>query len=208
MNRHLLIMTFIICLTACTTVKQMTLLPEPTTQDAIARPAFIIDEGDLLDITLSAPNNDAVAAFETAGTNFLVDADGYILFPEIGKVAVMGKTEKEVEAWLSDTLSRYIDKLILRVRIDNAHITVIGEVNHQQSVKVAKAIPLLQALGTVGGLTRNARRDNILIQRKENGKIVHYRVNLLDNSLFSSPCYYLQKGDILYVSPLHSLKIH
>jgi polysaccharide export outer membrane protein len=57
-------------------------------------------------------------------------------------------------------------------------------------------------LGKAGDLNNSARRDHILVVREEEGKRVTYELNLLDQqSIFSSPAYYLQQNDVSYVQP-------
>lgn len=53
-----------------------------------------------------------------------------------------------------------------------------------------------------GDLTIQGVRDTILVMRQENGVQHVYSVNMTDNqSITSSPVYYLQQNDIIYVKP-------
>jgi polysaccharide export outer membrane protein len=52
-----------------------------------------------------------------------------------------------------------------------------------------------------GDLNLSAKRNNILVQREENGKKIQYRVDLLSKNIFTSPVYYLQQNDVVYVEP-------
>ncbi|MDY5315594.1 MAG: polysaccharide export protein, partial [Sodaliphilus sp.] len=45
------------------------------------------------------------------------------------------------------------------------------------------------------------KRDNVLVIRTENGKSTYYRLNLTDGSIYSSPFFYLQQNDVVYVEP-------
>jgi polysaccharide export outer membrane protein len=60
---------------------------------------------------------------------------------------------------------------------------------------------LLEALGAAGDLTQYGRRDNILITRENNGKIEFARLNLQSEDIFTSPYFYLQQNDVVYIEP-------
>ena len=61
---------------------------------------------------------------------------------------------------------------------------------------------------TAGGLTPNGRRDEVLLIRKEGASVTQYRFSLADNSLFSSPCYWLHRDDVIIIAPRHSRKVN
>ena len=60
---------------------------------------------------------------------------------------------------------------------------------------------MLEALAAAGDLTVYGRRDNVLITREVNGKLEIARVNLASSEIYTSPYYYLQQNDVIYVSP-------
>ena len=62
-------------------------------------------------------------------------------------------------------------------------------------------ITILEAIGLAGDLNISAKRDNVLVVREEGNKKVQYRVNLLSNDIFTSPVYYLQQNDFVYIEP-------
>ena len=62
-------------------------------------------------------------------------------------------------------------------------------------------ITILEALAMAGDMTIYGNRANVSVVRKENGVTTTHIVNLLDTSCFSSPAYYLQQGDVIYVQP-------
>ena len=209
MNRtaFLIVCTLTGWLTACTSVKQLALLQDVQQQYTLPeQPEFVLTEGDAVHISLSSRNTDAVSAFYADGHDFLIEADGTIQMPILGRLTLSGKTLKQTEQMLYDAVSPYINDLIVHVRLTNGIVTMLGAVRTQQKMTLTHPITLLEAIASCGGLTSNAKRDNILIERKENGQIKHYRVNLLSDEIFTSPCYYLIKGDVVYVSPLYPQK--
>jgi polysaccharide export outer membrane protein len=92
---------------------------------------------------------------------------------------------------------------VVNIRYLNYKITVLGEVARPSVINVpGEKISLLEALGLAGDLTIYAQRDNILIIHEEaEGKRVTKRINLNDNDLLTSPYYYLQSNDVVYVAP-------
>ena len=60
-------------------------------------------------------------------------------------------------------------------------------------------ITALEAIGLAGDLNISGRRDHVLVQREEDGKKNSYRLNLLSNDFFTSPAFYLQQNDVIYI---------
>ena len=82
-------------------------------------------------------------------------------------------------------------------------IGFLGEVKNPTVIPVAnERISLLEALGLAGDLTIYAKRDNVLLIRDENGERTTQRIDLNSTDLFTSPYYYLQSNDIIYVEPV------
>jgi polysaccharide export outer membrane protein len=60
---------------------------------------------------------------------------------------------------------------------------------------------LLEALGIAGDLTQYASRRNVLVTRENNGKVEFARLDLRSDEIFTSPYFYLQQNDVVYVEP-------
>ena len=52
-----------------------------------------------------------------------------------------------------------------------------------------------------GDLTSNAKREEILVIRTENGERKAYPVNMLSKDLYESPAFQLQQNDVVYAKP-------
>jgi len=133
---------------------------------------------------------------------YLVDANGEIEFPKIGNMKVAGKRmitiQKELEAVLSD----YVKEPAISLRRLNFRVTVIGEVANPGVVQIPyDRMNILQALAQAGDLTIFAQRENILLVRETPQGKETVRLSLYDKTLLSSPYYWLQSGDLLYVQP-------
>jgi len=133
---------------------------------------------------------------------YLVDANGEIEFPKIGKLKVAGKRMTAVQKELESVLADYVKEPAVAVRRLNFRVTVIGEVAHPGIVQISyDRMNILQALAQAGDLTIFAQRENILLVRETPQGKETVRLSLYDKSLLSSPYYWLQSGDLLYVQP-------
>lgn len=198
----------VLSLSGCgSTARQMTMFAFDGGEYALPeRPPFVLSAGDKLQIVFSATDMVAVDPFNTDSEVFFVENDGSVLLPVLGRVVLAGKTEQEAAALLADRVKTQLREPFVTLHVINAVVTVLGEVNEPMQIEVDRSPSLLEALGMAGGMTANARRDNIMLQRKDGNKVKIYRINLQTDEIFSSPCYYLNNGDVLYVSPLHTVK--
>lgn len=179
----------------------------------------VIKAGDALTITVSALDLEAVApynlptvVFSTPGTDqlattqslqyYIVDAEGKIEFPVLGTLKVLGLKTTEVANLIEEKLGTQVKEPMVLVRLINAKVTVMGEVNKPGQYTMPNGrMTLLDALGAAGDLSIYGQRDNVLITRETNGKLEFHRLNLNSDELFTSPYYYLQQNDVIYVSP-------
>jgi len=133
---------------------------------------------------------------------YMVDANGEIEFPKIGKMKLAGKPMASVQKELETVLADYVKDPVVAVRRLNFRVTVIGEVAQPGIVQIPyDRLNILQALAQAGDLTIFAQRENILLVRETPQGKETVRLSLYDKSLLSSPYYWLQSGDLLYVQP-------
>lgn len=139
---------------------------------------------------------------ERATLSYLVDANGDIDFPTLGKLHVEGMTRNQLVDYLTTEIGKDIKDPIVYVSFKNYKITVLGEVRTPGTFTFdSEKINILQALGRAGDLNLTAQRNNILLIREENGKQNHYTIDLRDAHLLDSPYYYLQQNDVIVVPP-------
>ena len=175
---------------------------------------------DLLTITVNTSDPEASAPFNlTVQTNnsassvhsitqqpslqqYLVNNEGDIDFPVLGKLYVVGLRQSEVISLIEGKLQGQVVNPIVTMRFLNARVTVLGEVKNPGTYTLNNGrMTLLEALGIAGDLTQYASRRNVLVTRENNGKVEFARLDLRSDEVFTSPYFYLQQNDVVYVEP-------
>ena len=138
-------------------------------------------------------------------SGYTVDTDGNIDFPVLGQLHIAGMTREEVAAYIKKELQSHdlIKDPVVIVEYMNLSISVMGEVNRPGRYNIEKdELTILDALSQAGDLTIFGKREKVLVLRKENGKQRVYGINLCSGEhLYTSPVYYLQQNDVVYVEP-------
>src|SRR6185312_4781533 len=133
---------------------------------------------------------------------YLVDNNGEIEMPLVGRVKVGGLTTTEAKDLLREKASQYYKDPVVNVRCVNFVVTVLGEVNRPGQYLVPnEKINLLDAIGLAGDLTAYGKRNDILLVREDNGNKLFIRFDLNSSDVYKSAYFYLQKGDLVYVAP-------
>lgn len=198
-----------------------------------AIPDAILKVGDLITITVNSTTPEAALPFNlplipnqtgfnsynmgntmvtsSAGSlgngtlqNYLVDTNGDIMFPIIGKIHAAGLTKSVLHDYINSKIyPRYIkEEPIISIRYANFKVSVLGEVNRPGVCPIDnEKVSIFEAISLAGDLTIYGKRDNVLLIRETNGKRETVRIDLRDRRLIDSPYYYLQQNDILYIQP-------
>lgn len=136
---------------------------------------------------------------------YTIDSRGDIDFPVIGKIHIDGMSREEIAATIKSELinKNLVKDPVVTVEFINHSISVLGEVGKPGRYNIDRdKFTLLDALGMAGDLTIYGKRENVLVLREEDGKQVPYQVNLCSGrDLLSSPVYYLQQNDVIYIEP-------
>lgn len=195
-------------------------------------PIFV--QGDLLNICIYASDPTAVAQFNkgqyltpegaisktsnntnTAGTNttsltdyYLVDAEGNIDYPVIGRIHIAGKTKEQLAREIKDAIyPRYIKiEPTIDIRLMNFRVTILGQVKSPGVYQSDnERMNILEALAKAGDLDIRGDRENVLPYRTNaDGTREVHRLNLHDKSLLLSPYFNLQQNDFIYITPNRS----
>ncbi|NCA78936.1 MAG: polysaccharide export protein [Sphingobacteriia bacterium] len=178
-----------------------------------------ICSGDMLTIVVSgleplavAPFNLPIITYNSPGSEqlyttptfqpYLVDINGEITFPVLGKIKLAGLKKSEAINLIQNKLVQYLKDPIVTIQFLNYKVTVLGEVGRPGSYTITnERVSILEALGLAGDMTVYGKRDNVLLIRENNGKKEFIRLDLNSTTPLSSPYYYLQQNDVIYVEP-------
>ena len=217
-----MLLSWVILFSACNSTKEVVYLQDvvPLKQQDIERKYEVfIHEDDLLSIMVNSKDPELALPFnmplvtyqigsESPGQQrvlgYLVDTNGDIDFPILGKIHVAGLSRLELRDLIKEKLisGDYIKDPVVTVQFLNYKVSVMGEVARPGSFTITgDRITLLEALSMAGDLTIYGRRDRVAVIREENGKRTILFHDLRSSEIFTSPCYYLQQNDIVYVEP-------
>ncbi len=179
-----------------------------------------IQKNDLLSIAIGGSNPDDLASLNsgsgvipgasTGGAasksiGYLVEADGKIQLPFLGRVQAKGLTRLQLEDTLTRRFSNYTKNPVVNVKFLNYGYSVLGEVNHPGWFAMDnERTTILDAVAMANDLTIYGKRNNVLIIREVDGKREFGRINLLSDHIFRSPYFYLKTNDVVYVEPVNS----
>lgn len=183
---------------------------------------FTIKPGDMLAINVAASNNDAVKPFNkvqyisTIGTGisygvgenstyYLVDDNGNIEFPVLGRLHISGMSKGAVQEYIASLIyPRYLtEKPDVECRIQNFRVYCIGDFRAPGVIQAENGrLNLIEAIAMSGDLDITGRRDNVLLIRTDpSGQRIVKRIDLTNANFMTMPEFELQQNDVLYVEP-------
>ncbi|SFR48358.1 polysaccharide export outer membrane protein [Robiginitalea myxolifaciens] len=177
-------------------------------------PKFKID--DLVSIHVSTLDPEASAPFNLfrgaaeggirpEQVDYLIDDQGEIDFPVIGKIKIAGLSPEETRVMLRERLSEYLVDPIINIRLKNFTVTILGEVNRPGTYPVnGERITVLEAIGLAGDLTIKGQRENVKVIRDFDGTKVYNTIDLRRKDVMNSPVFYLTQNDVVYIEPNRS----
>ena len=223
----------IMAFTSCATrhdLLYLTDMEELTEYPVVQKYEAIIHRDDKLSIIVSAKDPALALPFNMPGTGgysidaqgnitttpatrtydnqnkpgYLVDINGDIDFPIIGKLHVEGLSRTQLTNLIKKELTEQelLKDPIVIVDFLNFKFTVLGEVGGKGTYEVTgDRITLLEAIAMAGDLTTKSRLDRIGVIREYGNKRRITWHDIRSKDIFTSPCYYLQQNDIIYVEP-------
>lgn len=177
----------------------------------------VIMKDDKLQILISGPDKSVVTPYNftlsdnsrggnymapTAVVPYLVDSDGCIDMPGLGRIKVEGMRRVDLVQKITDMLrdGGLVKDPVVSVAFMNYKVTVLGEVRNPGTyVMESERNTILQALGRAGDLLLTAKRDDIILIRDVDGKQTHIKIDLTKSDILNSPYFYLHQNDVIYV---------
>ena len=226
-SRLVIMMIAAATLLSCTSTKDNTLAyfkdlsaaPSGTLPNPQGNYPIRIQPDDELVITVTSSVPQATAAYNMPMDNpatrssiltttqprtqtYIVDDDGYIMMPTLGRLHVGGMTISEIRNLVTSKVSEDVKDPFVRVDIVNFGIDVMGEVKNPHRVVTGQQyFTVLDALAACGDLTEFGKRDNVIVIRTEDGKRSYHTLNLNSSDVFNSPYFYMRQNDVVYVEP-------
>lgn len=220
-----LVIVCCLALASCKTYKNINYIQDVqvnTTESIAENQGIRIQPKDMLSIVVSSKTPELAMAFNLpvvsyqAGSEvvsgggtlrllgYVVDNDGNIDFPLLGKIQVAGLTRWQLQELIKQQIvnAGLMKELVVTVEFMNFKVSIMGEVNAPGSYTInGDKVTILEALSMAKDLTIFGKRDGVYVIREENGKRTTYNVDLRSVDLFNSPAYYLRQNDVVYVEP-------
>jgi polysaccharide export outer membrane protein len=140
-------------------------------------------------------------------TGQLVDNEGFLTFPLIGKVKAEGLTRSQLRMKLQEMITPLLKDPLVYVDLPQRGVTIFGEVKSPGTIVMPKDQPnLFEVLAQVGFTTDFADLQRLKVYRENaDGSRMVGHINLNDTSFLHSPFFYPLPDDVIYV-PAHSEK--
>ncbi|MFN8275523.1 MAG: polysaccharide biosynthesis/export family protein [Flavobacteriaceae bacterium] len=213
---YFIISICLLFLSSCVSRKKIVYLENIEQKDSytVAKQEVKLQPDDLINIIISAENPEVTVPFnlpqiqgnydindkQSAIKTYLINTEGYIEYPVIGKIKLGGLYRSEAIALLRQKVSEYIKNPTINLRILNYKISVLGEVVKPGSYTIqGERITVLEALSLAGDMTIYGRRNNVLVIHEEDGKKTYQRFDMTKSDMLDLKNYYLSQNDVVFV---------
>ena len=206
-------LALLLLLAACSGPQQLFQNPYPTAENrSILQQYFrpkepIIQPGDKITVSIWGHEelsvgsvNSVFDSHEATGKWLIVDNDGELNLPQVGRVRVAGYDVKEVNYLLEEKYSHLLKDPIINVKVLNHFVTVLGEVNKPGKYQLSdEQVSLVEIIGDAEGLSPYARGEDVKVIRSANNGLVELSVDMTDLLTFSEYNVMLQPNDVVYI---------
>lgn len=136
-------------------------------------------------------------------SGILVDIEGNIEYPVVGKINIAGLTVFEAQNKMQNVADKFLNDVVVRIRLLNFRFTVLGEVRAERVVSSPNTrVTMMEAIGLTGGFSELADRSHVKVIRQKGDTSEIFYVNLLEEEYIESKYYYIQQNDVIIVPPL------
>ena len=149
-------------------------------------------------------NGQVINPGSSSVTGYLVNQNGEITFPVLGKIKVEGMTHAQLAKMIEERLVNegHILDATVTIKLMNFKVCLLGDVAKPGMITATgERLTIFEALSMVGDLTIYGQRTNVTVIREENGVRTVGELDLTSKDVFNSPYYYLHQNDVVYVEP-------
>jgi len=229
--RNILILAIVgLAMMSCVTSRKVNYMQDPdrfipSYADTLSFEDYKIRIGDRLYVYVYSLNEEIQRMYNAGGNNsqmrgqmgmsgglggsydlytYLVDEEGNIDFPTLGKIPVQGKTTREVKWIMEEELGTLLQDLpgystiSCEVNIVNRSFSVIGAQSGRYMINKEK-MTIFEALAMVGDLQEFNSRSEIKLVREINGVTTIKRFDARTKDIVNSEFYYIEPNDIIYI---------
>jgi polysaccharide export outer membrane protein len=134
------------------------------------------------------------------GYGYLVDVNGNIQFPILGRLHVEGLTRLQLQDTIRTLLqdNGYVNDPLVVVRFMNFKVFFLSSTGGKVINITNERCTFLEALAMSGGLSLYTRRDKIGVMRDVNGKRVIHYLDPRSTAIFDDEFFMLQQNDIIF----------
>ena len=235
-RNNYILYVFLLCafFSSCVTSKKVNYFQEPDRTiphyaDTLSYEEYKIRVNDRLYIQIYSLNKELMQMYNAGGgtsngnnwrnmnnTNgrnayelfsYLVDEEGNINFPTIGKVQVLGMTTREAKHVMEDRLATLLHDMpgfktiSVEVHIMERSFSLIGVKSMKVQIDKEK-MTIFEALARMGNLQTFSDRSRVKVIREIDGKPVIKTFDLRSKEIVNSEFYYVEPNDIIYVREL------
>ncbi len=139
---------------------------------------------------------------EVTGKWLVVDNDGEVNLPQVGRVKVLGYDIKEVNYLLEEKYRTLLKDPVINARVVNHFVTVLGEVNKPGRYPLDnEQMSLVEIIGSASGLSPYAKGHEVKVIRQVQLKPIELVVDFTDLATFAEYNVQLQPDDVVYIGP-------
>jgi len=226
----LAVLILFVALYSCRSSKELTYLKDVTSKDVIKGlpnqlTDHVLGSGDILYVSIKSTNSEVNMLYNPEATmesstmsgqsylkyttpsgaylyGFEVDKEGEVKLPMFGNIKVAGGTQSAAEMIIQKKADETLKDAIVKVKLLNFKITVMGEVkmpgvyyNYNNSIN------LFEALAMSGGNTDFATIKNVVVIRPSSEGNKTFNLDLTSKEIYNSEAFYLHPNDYILVQP-------
>jgi polysaccharide export outer membrane protein len=136
-------------------------------------------------------------------TGFVLDKEGFLELPEIGRLQLSGFSLPEAEEMIRNKLVNYFETPVIRIQLLSFHFTILGEVNNEgRFTSFDPNTNIIDAISFAENLTDFADRTRLKVIRFEGADAQVYYINTLREDMLAQKGFFLQPDDLIIVPPL------